>query len=332
MLCILYVNVVGVLLGVAALLVERVLPAAFPRRWLWGATIPISMVLPGVYRAQHNWSLMSTATHGGQPAMDHMAGGGWMAALGPSVWGRIEALDPTINRLWQIASWTLFAWGIANALRVLYVVHAARVAKGRSRGPAVLDGVPVVFTDTAGPATVGVWRPKVLMPSWVLAMPAVQRRYVVRHEEEHRRTHDARLLFVASLPLLLMPWNLALWWQLRRLCLAVELDCDTRVVAALGDARRYGTLLLRVAEAANRGPRLQPAFLGGTGTLERRLAELLAPTPLRRGQRFLLPALAALLLFIVAMMPHPIIRPDAHTHGATASAPVMSSPTRNSAR
>ena len=40
-----------------------------------------------------------------------------------------------------------------------------------------------------------------------------------------------------------MPWNLALWWQLRRLRLAVEMDCDNRVVAALGDPNPYGCFL-----------------------------------------------------------------------------------------
>jgi beta-lactamase regulating signal transducer with metallopeptidase domain len=152
-----------------------------------------------------------------------------------------------------------------------------------------------------------------LIPRWVLALPGTQRQYVLRHEDEHRRSHDARLLFVASLPLILMPWNLAIWWQLRRLCLAVEMDCDNRVVSGLGDATAYGELLLKVAQAASRGPRLQPALLGGVGTLERRLTALLAPTPLRHIQRFLLPAAAFGLLVVVLLMPHPIV---VHSHAA----------------
>jgi beta-lactamase regulating signal transducer with metallopeptidase domain len=111
-----------------------------------------------------------------------------------------------------------------------------------------------------------------------------------------------------------MPWNLAMWWLLRRLCLAIEMDCDNRVVGALGDAPAYGELLLRVAQASSRGPRLQPAFLGGMGTLERRLTALLAPTPLRHLQRFLLPAVAIGLLFVVAWMPHPVNGPGKHAH------------------
>jgi beta-lactamase regulating signal transducer with metallopeptidase domain len=161
----------------------------------------------------------------------------------------------------------------------------------------------------------------------VLALPGVQRQYVLRHEDEHRRAHDARLLFVASLPLILMPWNLGMWWLVRRLCLAVEMDCDNRVVSRLGDAPAYGALLLRVAEASSRGPRLQPAFLGGMGSLERRLVALLAPTPLRHVQRFLLPAVALALLAVVVLMPHPVLSHGSHemNSGPTKTVPSYTS-------
>jgi beta-lactamase regulating signal transducer with metallopeptidase domain len=144
-------------------------------------------------------------------------------------------------------------------------------------------------------------------------MPGVQRRYVLRHEAEHRSAHDERLLFVASLFLVLAPWNLALWWQLRRLRLAVEMDCDNRVVSALGNAPAYGELLFKVAQAASRGPRLQPALLG-VGMLEHRLTKLLAPTHLRQVQRMMLAVAAAALLVLVLSMPHPVPGHGMHTH------------------
>ena len=179
-----------------------------------------------------------------------------------------------------------------------------------------------------GPATVGVLRSRVLVPQWVLALPRVQRRYVLRHEEEHRSSHDSLLLFVASLTLVVAPWNLALWWQLRRLRLAVEMDCDNRVVSALGNPSAYGELLFKVAQAASRGPRLQPAFLGA-GMLERRLIALVAPTPLRHVHRFLLPAVAAGLLYLVVSMPHPFLILKSTAHATySAQAPHVNVPAR----
>lgn len=296
MLCILYVNAVGMLLVVAGVLVERALPTTFPRRWVWCAVIPISIVLPGYYRWHHSVSV-----------------------IGVQQWTQIESYDTAINRMWVTVSAVLLLWGLANAWRVSRLVSVSRRTRGGAGGPAIVDGVPVVVTDSLGPATVGLLSSRVLIPRWVLALPRMQRQYVLRHEDEHRRSHDARLLFVASLPLLLMPWNLAMWWQLRRLCLAVEMDCDNRVVSGLGDATAYGELLLKVAQAGSRGPRLQPALLGGVGTLERRLTALLAPTPLRHIQRFLVPAIALGLLFIVLAMPHPVLSTGPHAHLAMTS-------------
>jgi beta-lactamase regulating signal transducer with metallopeptidase domain len=312
MLCILYVNAVGMCLGLAAVLFERALPATFPRRWLWSAVIPISVFLPGYYRYHHSMSVMDVQ-QAVQPPLGHAFGtAASLTALDPAWWAHIESFDMTINRLWITVSVGLVLWGLANAWRVARMVSLSRRQRGDASGSAVVDGVRVVITDSLGPATVGLFRSSVLVPRWVLALPGVQRQYVLRHEDEHRRSHDARLLFVASLPLILMPWNLAMWWQLRRLCLAVEMDCDHRVVSGLGDATAYGELLIKVAQAASRGPRLQPALLGGMGSLERRLTALLAPTQLRYLQRFLLPAVAIGLLFVVLMMPHPVLPAEPH--------------------
>ena len=303
MLCILYVIAVGTLMGVAGLLAERALPAGFPRRWLWCIIIPVSVFLPGYYRWHHNWSVVDALQ---QPAM------------------RAATFDTSINRVWLTLSATLVFWGLANAWRVWRVIHLSRRGLIENVGHAIIDGIPVVVTEVAGPATVGVVRSQLLVPRWVLAMPQAQRQYVLRHEEEHRRAYDAQLLFVASLALILMPWNLAMWWQLRRLCLAVEMDCDNRVVNRLGNAPAYGELLLKVAEASSRGPRLQPALLGGMGSLERRLTVLLAPTPLRHVQRFLLPAAVIALLFVVLVMPHPVLGHGPHAHTVTSGVIVPS--------
>ena len=319
MLCILYVIAVGTCLGIAALLVERALPQSWARRWVWCAVIPVSVVLPGYYRAHHNWSITAMLNQrAAAAAPDHVLGMPLSSVLDSAWWTRIEGYDAIINRLWLSASAVLLAWGLVTAWRVARVMRRARRERGDPGRPTTVDGVAVIVTDAMGPATVGLWRTRVLVPHWVLALPRIQRRYVLHHEEEHRTAHDARLLFVASLTLILMPWNLALWWQLRRLRLAVEMDCDNRVVAALGDATAYGTLLLTVAQASSRGPRLQPALLGGVGMLEHRLTMLLSPTPLRHIQRFLLPAMALGLLLVVLSMPHPVLGARGTTHGTTA--------------
>lgn len=297
MLCILYVNAVAALAGIAGLLVERLLPASTTaRRWIWCLVIAVTMTVPPIYRTNHKTPVAAFAGE---------TGGAHSHAANPTLWARAATFDPMINTVWLTASGMLVLWGVATLARVSFLVRRSR-ERNASKAPAVIDGIPVVVTESMGPATVGVISAEVLVPRWVLALPGIQRRYVIRHEEEHRRSHDALLLFVASLTLIVTPWNLVLWWQLRRLRLAVEMDCDNRVVTALGDPRAYGELLLRVAQAASRGTRLQPAFLGA-GLLERRLIALVSPVPLRHIQRFLLPALAFLMLIAILSMPHPVL-------------------------
>jgi hypothetical protein len=320
MLCILYVNAAGLCLGLVALFLERAMPATSQRRWIWLVVIPISVVLPGFYRVHNPWSIVDAfELQSARPPLGHGLGTASLTVLDPGLWANIQSYDPGIQKVWLTASGLLLLWALANAWRVSRVVRRARSRSGEAADHAIVDGVAVVVTDALGPATVGFWRSRVLLPRWVLGLPEDQRHYVVRHEEEHRAANDGRLLLVASLPLILTPWNLALWWQLRRLCLAIEMDCDSRVVAGLGNANAYGELLLKVAQASSRGPRLQPALLGGMGTLERRLTMLLAPTPLRHVQRFLLPALAFGLLVVVLKMPHPVLG-GSHAHRTTASA------------
>jgi hypothetical protein len=313
MLCILYVIGIGAGLSVVGLFAERVLLAGWSRRWLWCAMIAVSLAVPGFYRVHHNWSVTEAFEQQSEAPARSLLGKASLAALDPGMWAGSPTLSTIINRVWLTASALLLLWLAASWARVAYLA-------GPARNPTIVDGIPVTLTQSIGPATVGFWRSRVLVPRWVLTLPGSERRYVLRHEEEHRRAHDAGLLLLASLTLLLTPWNVALWWQLRRLRLAVEMDCDNRVVAALGDAPAYGSLLLRVAEAASRGPRLQPAFLGGMGTLERRLRALLDPSPAKPLQRFALPALAIALLILVLSTPHPVLNPQAHVHDATVAA------------
>ncbi len=295
MLCILYVNAVGLLLGIMGRLIESILPATLARRWMWCLVIALSMFLPGYYRVHHAAPVGATRMNAG-------------------VWARIESFDSMINDAWFVGSALLVMWTLVNAGWVSHVVLQSRSGRRGTGGPTVVDGVAVVVTEALGPATVGLWRTSVLLPRWVLGLPETQRQYVVRHEEEHRKKHDGHLIFVASLLLIAVPWNIALWWQVRRLSIAVEMDCDSRVVRALGDASAYGSLLLQIAQAASRGPRLQPALLGGVGMLEQRLTLLMAPAQLRLAQRLALSTVIGVLLFVVLAMPHPVIaKSDAHT-------------------
>jgi bla regulator protein blaR1 len=68
-------------------------------------------------------------------------------------------------------------------------------------------------------------------------------------------------LFLAAL----VPWNIALWWQVRRLRLAIEFDCDARTLRTGMSEDAYENTLLWVAQ------RRSKRSFGGIGVLEPRL-------------------------------------------------------------
>ena len=82
-----------------------------------------------------------------------------------------------------------------------------------------------------------------------------------------------------------MPWNPALWWIARRLRLAVEVDCDGRVLAGeRWDTHTYGSLLLAVGGRENRCSHGMAAFSKPLSTLEHRILRM---TDRERGPRWI---------------------------------------------
>jgi beta-lactamase regulating signal transducer with metallopeptidase domain len=220
-------------------------------------------------------------------------------------WLETASHGQLVNRLWISASLLLLAWGAVDVLRVRRVLGSG--ARARNASADSIDGVPVVIAEGLGPATVGAWRPRIVISSWVLALPAHARRYVMRHEQEHQRARDGLLLLFAAAALVLTPWNLPLYWILRRLRIALELDCDQRVIRALGEPVAYAAVLLDAAEATRRHPARQLAVLGAAHSLEHRLVTLVAPTRAGWGSRVAAPLVAALLLLAALLLPHPVL-------------------------
>src|SRR6478672_13011011 len=138
----------------------------------------------------------------------------------------------------------LWLAGAAAALATLIFVHL-RLRRARRGWPsAVLHGRRVRVAPTEGPAVVGVVRPEIVVPRWLLARDAEEQRLVLAHEEEHVRARDHLLLGAACVAVALMPWHPAAWWALTRLRLAIELDCDARVLRHGVQARSYGEMLI----------------------------------------------------------------------------------------
>ncbi len=260
-----YALVVSALVAIATRLVEPVLRArGYATRYLWGAAMVLSLLLPA-------WALVRPPAVPPGGAATAADGVGPLSMSSLLELGRMTVPEPAI--LDQAEPWLLLGW-LASSIGLLVALTGGLIrlgARARSWPPTRIRQEEVLVSEDFGPALLGVRDPKVVIPRWALDLEPDRLGMVVAHEEEHRLAGDVRLLLAGAALVVLMPWNAGLWWQLRRLRAAVELDCDCRVLSRGVPARAYGALLLELGTRAPGLPLPVAALSKPVSLLERRL-------------------------------------------------------------
>jgi bla regulator protein blaR1 len=244
----------------------------YPVRWIWACAMGLTLALaalapfravPRVAGAVSMRVPVAAVATASPSAFDRLAS----LANGAGLLGARLHLDPRTIRVLTTA------WITASAvLLVLCISVHARVRRARRRWPATtLLGVPVRVAPNAGPAVVGTVRPEIVVPSWLIERRPAEQRLVLAHELQHLRSHDPSLLTVTGALVVLVPWNPFVWWMYSRLRLAVELDCDARVLRAGAAPRAYGELLIDLAEVCSALRTGAPALTDDTSHLQQRL-------------------------------------------------------------
>jgi beta-lactamase regulating signal transducer with metallopeptidase domain len=225
-------------------------------------------------------------------------------ALRASIAAPVSAVLATAQRRVpaSLAPWFPIAWLTLSAvLLALFAAVHARFYRARRHWPATeLHGVRVRLSPEAGPAVVGLSRPEIVVPRWLLLRSPEEQRLTLAHEQEHVRARDPFLLAAACVAAVLLPWHPAVWWMLSRLRLAVELDCDGRVLRRGVAPRSYGTLLIDLAERCSGLGVGAAAFADASSHLERRLLAMKRNRPRFARARGGLLAAAALLALVAA--------------------------------
>jgi beta-lactamase regulating signal transducer with metallopeptidase domain len=298
-----YMIVLGATAALACDLVERsVLLMRRPVRFVWAggmvATLAVSVIVVG------GWGVAPDVTAGSQA--QHAAAGIGQATstsvFAPTILERIESsigeFDPALGILWLAGS---------IGIGVLVLAFAARARRiVRDASPGELEGVPVHFTESTGPAIVGIIRYRIVVPRWVTELPMEKQRLIVEHETQHARAFDPLLVWLAAAAIVVFPWNPGLWYMMRRLRAGVELDCDRRVLGCRPDAKAYMTLLVDVVERVSMPRVFAAAITESPSQLQRRI--LIMSSSKRRFDRArasVLSVAAFVLLGAAVRMPMP---------------------------
>jgi hypothetical protein len=195
--------------------------------------------------------------------------------------GAIHRVDVAPFDKWNktlLVSWFAASAALAG---VVFVAFGRLRTLAEALEERVVDGAPVAVSDDVGPALFGLSNPRIVVPRWTLDLPATERRIILAHEREHAIARDPQTLLGALLFLVVQPWNVALWAMLGRLRLAIEMDCDRRVLGQTADARRYGELLVLVHSRRTFNPPPLLSFVERRSNLERRIRRIASRGPSR---------------------------------------------------
>jgi len=270
-----YVALVALLVAVAALCAEKVARLqGLPSRWIWVAAMIASLLIPVLIAA-------------GEPVIGNRAEAARDVPLAQASAGQLSptnwifgytrkpltspAIDTALRSCWGLASGTLL---------FLLICSGAQLRLRRRRWTTrTVAGTAVFVAPDIGPAVVGLLRPCIVLPGWLLELPESQQTLVIAHERSHLEAHDPWILAVALAILVCTPWNLPLWWQWRRLRRCVEVDCDLRVLRSGEDARSYGETLLAVGQRQSTSISVVTAMSEPRSFLEERITIMLRKTP-----------------------------------------------------
>lgn len=311
-----YALLVGAAMSAVGLCLEQVMVAMHrPRRWAWCFTIAVSVLLPlgalafprtavvPSFRAAApvpSRTLTELARTTGLPPLT-------MERPSNNVSDEPAALrqSAAMNRV----GLALLSGSLLVVPALLSVQWLQLRARRRHWHDAVLDSSPVLVSEDFGPAVIGAFSPRIVVPLYIFALAPAQQRLVMSHEQEHVRARDGQLSLAMILFVALAPWNLLLWWQYVRLRVAIEVDCDARVLDRGAPANAYGSLLLDMAERTMKRPPIASVLTEHfSGSVRQRIESIGARTrPASRMRAVAVSTIAAGIMAVLVLLPRPAV-------------------------
>lgn len=296
-----YGILVSLLITAAAFAAERALAsAALPRRPAWLAALLLSLVLPAslLWQADAQRAVPNVGNDPIQLADDKPS----VSTDPPEAfvdtatrrsqalrWPTLPTLDTALKILWLLGTMMLAVYYTIGWMRLRRALAAADKTH--------IDGQTVCVSDHLGPAVFGFVRPAIVVPRWLLSAPTDTCRLAMEHERQHIAARDQLAVLAGLVAVTVAPWNVALWWQLRRLRFAVEVDCDARVLSRGEKVEAYGATLLSVGECSAGRMTSALTLTEPPSDLEKRIRIMLRPA-----RRYAALAIAASCVLCVSLI------------------------------
>lgn len=210
----------------------------------------------------------------------------------------LPSLDLPLLVIWIAASLFL--------LIVFTTSYSQLVLRRRQWRHSLINGVPVHISHDVGPAVFGWLRYSIVIPAWVSQLSIEEQKLVVLHEQEHARSADPAGILIGFLLVALVPWNLPFYFMLQRLRLAIELDCDGRVLAVTSGRQMYANLLIGVSERTLGSNASLAALLESSSALAKRIDAITkSSTPRPQWQTSAAAIVGCVLLVAACQTPRP---------------------------
>jgi bla regulator protein blaR1 len=249
-----YVAFMSALVSAIALLLDRALRLnRRSARWVWWsamATTPVFVIAPWI-------------------------SGGDSAGV-PNAVSNLKAFDLS---LFDVPALLLWSVCMSAVLIRVFMARRSLVLARRSWSEAELSGTLVLVSADVGPGVITLGSARIVVPSWTLQLDTSVQALLIAHEREHIRARDHWLIASGLVLLVCFPIVPLLWWQYSRLKLAIEMDCDARVLSGRQDVRSYAALLLDVGQRCRSGRLALAAFAAPPHSIERRIRMLLDRKP-----------------------------------------------------
>jgi beta-lactamase regulating signal transducer with metallopeptidase domain len=150
--------------------------------------------------------------------------------------------------------------GVAYVLGVLYgflrLIVGLWVAERLRRDARHVDlpGFPSIYDSESvvTPVTLGLWRPRIVLPDSWRFWPAAKLHAILAHENTHIRRGDPWINLISNLNTTVYWFHPLAWWLRRQLAVTSEYACDDAAVRSIGVPADYAAILVEAAGAAHR--------------------------------------------------------------------------------